>query len=392
MNINQWIPCISEAYEITEKAFSSRKKEMLLRKLPGDDLNKKDEVDKDLFEYGVLSKSSEIQDESQNDIIEETREVITRYFFRKAAHGETFGPISRIKEKFRNSVEENYGLSSGPFMNMAKTYWTYKIEVQDLFPKCHNFLLSQILLKVEGDIASVFFPTPGPAVIWVRQRREMQRQLLEQYTIEIDIETFLENNPLLGTYPGPIAEKVFNEKIWIRCPNHEVPQFLTIPNTVKPLQVRCPKCKISFRFPAKDFRWTDQLPPHLHPHLQKVDELENLRQYWNIPEEIFSLRIISSPWAVRWVQEYMLAQFHHQFPQSSEKELWKKVLESRMATSKVWGIKSLTEKEIDKMIRNASSFEELCDRLIEFEEKTTVEPSPPDPFGIGAKIDEILLR
>jgi len=389
MNIDQWVSCISEAYKIAGKAFSTRRKEILLGKLSVDDLNK-NEVDKGIFEMGVVSKPFKMQDESQNEVVEETVEVITHYFFRKTALGETFGPISQIKEKLGSSVEENYGLSSGPFINMTRTYWTYKIEVKDLFPECHNLVLSQVLLKVEGDIASLFFPTPGPAVIWVRQRKEMQRQLLEQFAPEIDIDPLLENNPLLGTYPGPIAEKVFNEKIWIRCPNHEVPQFLTIPNTVKPLQVRCPKCKISFRFPVKDFRWINQLPPHLHP--QKVEELENLRQYWDIPEEVFSLRIISSPWAVRGVQEYMLAQFRHQTPQSSEKELWKKVLESRMATSKVWGLKSLTEKEIDKMIRDISSFEELCDRLIEFEEKTVVEPSLPDPFGIGAKIDEILLR
>ena len=365
MNIDQWISCISEAYEITGKIFSLSRKEKLLGKLSVDDLNK-------------------------DKAIEETGEIITRYFFRKATRGETFGSISRIKEKFGKSVEENYGLSSGPFINMAKTYWTYKIEVQDLFPKCHNFLLSQVLLKIEGDIASVFFPTPGPAVIWVRQRREMQRQLLEQYAPEIDIENFLENNPLLGTCPGPIAEKVFNEKIWIRCSNYNCQQFLTIPNTVKPLQITCPKCNISFRFPARDFRWLNQLPPHLHPEQYKIEELDNLRQSWYIPDEIFSLRVISSPWATRRVQEYMLVQFRHQAPRSSEKELWKKVLESRVATSKEWGIKSLTEKEFDKMIRDASSFEELCNRLIEFEEKT--ESSLPDPFGVGAKIDKILLR
>lgn len=164
MNINQWISCISEAYEITGKAFSSRKKEVLLEKLSVDDFNK-DEVDKGLFEYGVLSKPFELQDESQNDVIEETEEIITRYFFRKAALGETFGSINRIKEKFGNSVEENYGLSSGQFINMAKTYWTYKIEVGELFPKYHNLVLSQVLLKVEVAIAGSFFPTPGPELI-----------------------------------------------------------------------------------------------------------------------------------------------------------------------------------------------------------------------------------
>jgi len=388
MNIDQWILCISEAYEITGKVFSPHRREMLLGKVSVDDFNK-DKIDKGLFEYGVLSEPFERQGESQNDVIEETREVITRYFFRKAALEETFGPINRVKEKFGDSVEKNYGLSSGPFINVAKTYWTYKIEVQDLFPKYHNLVLSQVLLKVEGDIASVFFPTPGPAVIWVRQRREMQRQLLEQYAPEIDVDAFLENNPILGTLEGPISKRVFNEKISIRCQNSDCLQILKTPNTIKPLQVTCPKCRMSFRFPAKDLQWLDQLRPDVYPEPYKVDELESLRHLYDIPHKLFAMRILSSPWATRRIQESIYAQYREEMPKASEKELLKAVFASRALPPVPFGLE-MTEEEVDKAMESINSLEDLGTYFVTREEAE--EPASPDPFGIGARIDEVLSK
>lgn len=364
MNINQWISCISEAYEINGEAFSHRIKEMLLSKLSVDDL-------------------------SQNEVIEKTGEVITHYFFRKSASGETFGPISRIKEKFGNSVEENYGLSSGPFINMAKTYWTFKIEVQDLFPKYHNLILAEVLLKVEGDIASVFFPTPGPAVIWVRQRRETQRQLLKHYTPEIYINDFLENNPILGTSESPISKRVINEKILVRCQNSDCLQILKIPNTVKTLQVTCTKCRTSFRFPAEDLLWLIQLRPDVHPESYKVDELEKLRQLYDIPHEIFSLIILSSPWVTRRIQESIYAQCREGMPRASEKELLKAVFASRALPRKPIGLE-MTEEEIDETMKSIYSLEDLVNYFITRDEAE--EPAPHDPLGIGARINEILSR
>lgn len=67
-----------------------------------------------------------------------------------------------IKERFGNTLEENYGMLDGPFIDMAKTYWTFKIEVGDLYPDYHNRVLSKILQEIEFNRASVFFPTPGP--------------------------------------------------------------------------------------------------------------------------------------------------------------------------------------------------------------------------------------
>lgn len=402
MNIDQWISCISEAYTIIlKRGLSSFEKEILLRELPIPNFTETEIEKCVLFQSGVVPFEIDFQDEDTNEFIAETIETIKQYFFKKVVVGETFGKIERVIRELPisgGSLEKHYGVSGGPFINLAKTYWTYKVEMQDLFPSYYKLILSQLLLELEIEIGSSFFPAPPiseQAVIWARQRREMQREMLEKYAPGFDIETFLENNPFLGTGAGRIAKSVFNEKIWIRCYNHDFPQFLKIPNTVKPLIIKCPKCKCSFRFPAKDFRWTNLLPPHLHPSPQKIDELENLRRFWNIPEDIFFLRIISSPWSTRQNQEYKLELFRSQMPQTSEKELWKKVLESRTEIQQtVDGLlyKNLNAEEIDKMVYKARSFEELCNQLIEFEKKNVIEPPSPDPFGIGAKIDEILLR
>ncbi len=366
MNIDRWISCISEAYGITGGILSPYAKEVLLGKLPGNNLSK-----------------------SQNDIVEETREVIRRYFFRKAAHGEIFGPISRIKEKFGNSVEENYSLSSGPFVDMAKTYWTYKIEAEDLLPKYHNLALSQVLLQIEGDIASIFFPTPGPMVIWVRQRRETQRQLLKQYAPEIDIGTFLENNPILGTSKGSISKKVFSEKIWIRCLNSGCLQFLKVPNTVKALQVTCPKCNKRFRFPSEELEWLNRLEPHIHPEPYKIKELEDIRQLYGIPHEIFAMRVLGSPWATRRVQESIYAYNREKMPRASEKELLRTVFVSRALPKEPFGL-GMTEEEIDESMESINSLEDLVNYFITRDEAE--KPAAPDPLGIGAKIDEILSK
>jgi len=369
---------------VAKKEFSSRRKELLLKKLPVEDLAK-EEATKGAFRMGVVSALSywaEFQDD-----VEEIMEAMTRYFFRKAVCGETFGPTGRIEETFGRPVERNYQLSSGPFISLAKTYWTYKVEVHDLFPEHHDLVLSQVLTKVEGDIASVFFPTPGPVMIWVRQRRQQQRQLLEQYAPEIDIDTFVENNPILGTSRGRISRKVFEDRILIRCHNPNCARVLRVPNTVKALRVRCPnrKCKASFRFPPRNLEWLDQVRPEAHPEPYKIDELESHRRSYGIPHGLFAFRVMGSPWATRRVQESFYAQLRTEMPGASEKELLKAVFKTR-AFAPPFG-PAITEEEIDKAMKSINSLEDLISYFIREEAK---EPASPDPFEIGARIDEIL--
>jgi len=368
MNIEQWISCISEAYKKAEETFSSRKREMLLGELSQDNLD-----------------------------IDETKELVTRYFFKKVALGETFGPITRVEQRFGHSLESNYDISSGPFIDMAKTYWTYHLEIQDLSPEYANLVLSQVLFQVNGDIASVFFPTPGPAIIWVRRRRETQRELLEEYAPRMDINAFLSNNPLLGTSKGRIAEAVFNEKVWARCPNPSCLRFLRIPNTVKRLEITCPKCRKLFLFPAEELNWLNHLEPYLHPALRQIKELEDLRQLWNIPDKVFAMGIWGTDYATGQIQRKLYEQGRQMNPRASDKEVFREIIMSRTRSPLDLEIPlgleipflrlDMNEEEIGRTVESINSMDDLVEFVLS---KESEEPPWPDPLGIRSKVEEIL--
>ena len=174
MNIDEWAIQVSTAYQSVGLTFSSDKQSAL------------------------FSAFSDIQPEIQNEITTEALDVMTRFFFKRASTGETFGALGRFENLFGRSIEENYGLPSGPFINMAKTYWTFRFEVDDISPKDHDLALSKILRTLESTIAGLFFPTPGPIKIPTRKRRKDQREVLQEYAPQIDIDSFLGNNPILG--------------------------------------------------------------------------------------------------------------------------------------------------------------------------------------------------
>lgn len=173
MNIEQWLQHLSKAYQAMGESLTEEKKQILLAEISGE------------------------SPQHMKTVAAEAYNIMFSYFFKIAAKGTPFGDLSRVQERFGSSLEVNYGLSSGPFIDMAKTYWTYKLEVLDLFPAHSNLALSQVLGKVEGDVASVFFPTPGPMSIPVQHRIKTQKELLREFAPEIDIEAFISQNPIL---------------------------------------------------------------------------------------------------------------------------------------------------------------------------------------------------
>lgn len=173
MKIELWLDTISQAYEKEGARFSQEKQAFLLERLP------------------------DTAESEHKRIFTEVSEVIFRLFFSKAIHGETFGPIDRIREEFGQSLEENYGRKSGPFLNMAKTFWTFKIEYLDLFEEHRDTALYKLLSNVEFGLSSAFFPTPGPMQNSTTQQIELQRKILKEYAPSIDINEFLSDNPML---------------------------------------------------------------------------------------------------------------------------------------------------------------------------------------------------
>ena len=175
MKVDQWLSLFEEAFNYVDKPFTAENKSFLCK-----------QYTKDLPEYEKVQAFEII-------------EIFTRYFFSKAARGETFGPILKVESNFGRTIEENYGLSEGPFLNFAKTYWTYRFEVDDYLSlkKGYELILDGLLRQVEKNVASLFFPTPGSVSIPVKKRIDDQRHFLKEVAPNIDIERFLSENPIL---------------------------------------------------------------------------------------------------------------------------------------------------------------------------------------------------
>jgi hypothetical protein len=133
-------------------------------------------------------------------------------------------------------------------------------------------------------------------------------------------------------------------------------------------------------------KWVKLLPTHLKPDKKCINDLEKLRVEFGIPHDALAMRVMCSPATTRKVQRHCLENFRIQNPEASESELLKMVLISRLLTPPSIEIE-MTEQEIDQAMEHINSFDDLCEFIITLDE---LEPSSPDPFGIGKQIDEIL--
>ena len=285
--------------------------------------------------------------------IGEIYENILKGFFHCAAKGLTFIPKEIIIERYGKSVEQNYPEASNEFLKFAKTYWTLKILVDNLIKSGETDCLGvHFLGKLEQVISPLFFPFPGPTTIPTETREKHQRELLKASGANIDIEKFIEGNPIL------IRDK------------------MEISDTKKRM------------YPKRLFKpkWFNLLPSHLRPDKKRISELEKLRRAFDIPHDALATGIISSPETTRKVQRQCLRNLKNQNPGVPEKELLKMVLISRIATPPSI---DMTEQEIDQALENINSFDELCDYIIALDEK---EQLFSDISGIGKLIDEILSQ
>lgn len=128
--------------------------------------------------------------------------AMERQFWKRVCANETFGDPSRVTHHFGRSLEENYGVTSGPFLNVAKAYWTFKLEVQDILPQYYDTWIGQALIAVELRLAQLFFPTPGPISIPKKLRRNAQREYLQAAAPTFEIERYLKENPMLRGWFG----------------------------------------------------------------------------------------------------------------------------------------------------------------------------------------------
>ena len=158
--------------------------------------------------------------------------------------------------------------------------------------------------------------------------------------------------------------------------------------------------------------WIKILPDYMRPDNNKIEQLEKVREKFNIPHETFAMRIAGSPVTTKKVQKYFLEEYRRQAPNASEKELWMMVLASRVDTYKNKiltdiSVGNITQEEaankfdeltaiVDKyevIIEKINSFKELCDYIIFLDEKIIGETYPSfGPVEIGNTIDTILAK
>jgi len=174
MDIVSWENEIRAAFRSQGKEYTPALRELMLRAV--------DEATKDQDKYRAVEVTNAMQ----------------RYFWQKVIEGKTFGDVARVQQKFGRSLEENYRMNSGPFVNLARAYWTYQIELHDdVFVEHIDKWIYQALSALEVKVRTLFFPMPGPAHVPVKMRRAAQEECLRQFAPELDIQEFLDENPIL---------------------------------------------------------------------------------------------------------------------------------------------------------------------------------------------------
>ena len=136
--------------------------------------------------------------------------------------------------------------------------------------------------------------------------------------------------------------------------------------------------------------WLDLLSSDYLPWTEfAIKEIEKIRGEWQLPADALALAIIGYSATVKRVQiftYYKVVGFHTDL---GREEILKKTLESRINAGKISGV-PLDYGDVNDIIKTIESLEQLCNFIVEKEDKETKEYQFPDVFGLGHKINEIL--
>jgi hypothetical protein len=133
-------------------------------------------------------------------------------------------------------------------------------------------------------------------------------------------------------------------------------------------------------------KWYSMLPESLKPiDDETIRLIEEYRNRKILPDEAIFTAIITTRWAVGRIQKYTLDLFRRQFPNLSERELWKSVIASRLQSRlDVYNTigetdplaKPLSQQKIlslienlDKTVLNFETFEDVIGYIINIDEK-----------------------
>lgn len=187
MTLQQWLQHFESGYNLPFRS-DTRTNQWVRRKFTQEEKS-----------FLMQEYSQELVSAQQQHVLEIVQ-ILTRYFFKLALNGQTFGPIEKVRLEFGKTLEEQYGLQKGPFLNLARTYWTFRLELdQDQYNSSNRYipLLFPILRTVEMNISGVFFPSPGPKVMSVAQRTMRHEQILKEFAPQIDAKRLISESPIL---------------------------------------------------------------------------------------------------------------------------------------------------------------------------------------------------
>ncbi len=142
--------------------------------------------------------------------------------------------------------------------------------------------------------------------------------------------------------------------------------------------------------------WLNMLDPKFrldtNKDAKKIKKLERLRASYNIPDEVFAMRIIGTYWATEQIQRNAYDLAKRMNPRASDKEIFREIIMSRTKNRIPFGL-DMNEEEVDKAVESINSMDDLVDFILSKEsEEASEEPPWPDPFGITSKIEEILTN
>lgn len=154
-----------------------------------------------------------------------------------------------------------------------------------------------------------------------------------------------------------------------------------------------------------ELEWYIKLPDHLKPKNDDViRNIENFRKENYLTDELMFMAIVTTKWAVGRIQQYTLEKFRKEFPDLSEKELWKSVIMSRLQTKLSFDFveetdpfaKPLSKQQIfsiienlDKIISNFETFEDVIEYIISIDE---MEDRFHDITGMQTKLSKLLEK
>jgi len=108
------------------------------------------------------------------------------------------GQVSRIQEFYGYTLEENYPGASPTFMKLARTYWTFKVILNEMVLNNRSTpdrsVCLDLLQAIDINFAGVFFPTPGPFGRPKKLREKTMRALIEQSGADLDVEDYIRGN------------------------------------------------------------------------------------------------------------------------------------------------------------------------------------------------------